>query len=563
MTLLAGGFGMAAAPGTTVPVIILKEGTQRTRGREAQAANITVAKAIAEAMRTSLGPRGMDKMLVDSFGDIVITNDGATILKEMDVEHPVAKMLVEVAKAQDEEVGDGTTTAVVVAGELLAKAEELIDKEIHPSLIIEGYKKAAAEALRILDEIGVPVNPQDKEYLVRIAKTSLASKLVGEYAEHLARIAVDAVLKVARLENGRWKVDLDDIKIEKKEGMSVVDTMLIEGIVLDKEVVHPDMPKLVRNARIALLDAPLEIEKTEFDAKLHIETPEQMRAFMEQEERMLKEMVDKIAATGANVVFCQKGIDDLAQHFLARKGILAVRRIKKSDMEKLAKATGGRVISRIDDLTPEDLGKAQLVEERRVGEDKMVFVEGCENPRSVTILVRGGTQRIVDEAERSIKDAINVVKDILIEPKIVAGGGAIETELALRLRDYARTLPGKEQLAVEKFAEALEIVPVQLAENAGLDPVESIVTLRSKHKEGEVWYGVDVLNNRLHDMMSLNVIDPVAVKKQVIKSAVEAASLVLKIDDIIAASKLSEKESKKEKKKEEEEEKGGTGSEFD
>jgi thermosome len=555
---------MAAAPGTTVPVIILKEGTQRTRGREAQAANIMVAKAIAEAMRTSLGPRGMDKMLVDSFGDIVITNDGATILKEMDVEHPVAKMLVEVAKAQDEEVGDGTTTAVVVAGELLAKAEELIDKEIHPSLIIEGYKKAAAEALRILDEIGVPVNPQDKEYLVRIAKTSLASKLVGEYAEHLARIAVEAVLKVARLENGKWKVDLDDVKIEKKEGMSVMDTMLIEGIVLDKEVVHPDMPKLVRNAKIALLDAPLEIEKTEFDAKLHIETPEQMRAFMEQEERMLKEMVDKIAATGANVVFCQKGIDDLAQHFLARKGILAVRRIKKSDMEKLAKATGGRVISRIDDLTPEDLGRAQLVEERRVGEDKMVFVEGCENPRAVTILVRGGTQRIVDEAERSLKDAINVVKDILMEPKIVAGGGAIETELALRLRDYARTLPGKEQLAVEKFAEALEIVPIQLAENAGLDPVESIVTLRSKHKEGERWYGVDVLNNRLHDMMSLNVIDPVAVKKQVIKSAVEAASLVLKIDDIIAASKLSEKESKKEgkKKEEEEEEKGGT-SKFD
>jgi len=555
---------MAAAPGSTVPVIILKEGTQRTRGREAQAANIMVAKAIAEAMRTSLGPRGMDKMLVDSFGDIVITNDGATILKEMDVEHPVAKMLVEVAKAQDEEVGDGTTTAVVVAGELLSKAEELIDKEIHPSLIIEGYKKAAAEALRILDEIGVPVSPQDKEYLVRIAKTSLSSKLVGEYAEHLARIAVEAVLKVARLENGKWKVDLDDVKIEKKEGMSVVDTMLIEGIVLDKEVVHPDMPKLVRGAKIALLDAPLEIEKTEFDAKLHIETPEQMRAFMEQEERMLKEMVDKIAATGANVVFCQKGIDDLAQHFLARKGILAVRRIKKSDMEKLAKATGGRVISRIDDLTPEDLGKAQLVEERRVGEDKMVFVEGCENPRAVTILVRGGTQRIVDEAERSIKDAINVVKDILMEPKIVAGGGAIETELALRLRDYARTLPGKEQLAVEKFAEALEIVPIQLAENAGLDPVESIVTLRSKHKEGERWYGVDVLNNRLHDMMSLNVIDPVAVKKQVIKSAVEAASLVLKIDDIIAASKLSEKESKKEgkKKEEEEEEKGGT-SKFD
>ncbi|MDW8044061.1 MAG: thermosome subunit beta [Nitrososphaerota archaeon] len=553
---------MAAAPGGTVPVIILKEGTQRTRGREAQAANIMVAKAIAEAMRTALGPRGMDKMLVDSFGDVVITNDGATILKEMDVEHPVAKMLVEVAKAQDEEVGDGTTTAVVIAGELLSRAEELIEKEIHPSLIIEGYKKAATEALRILDEIGKPVDVEDREYLVKTAKTSLASKLVSEYADHLARIAVDAVLRVAQWENGRWRVDLDDVKIEKKEGMSIGDTMLVQGIVLDKEVVHPDMPRLVRNAKIALLDAPLEIEKTEFDAKLHIETPEQMRAFMEQEERMLKEMVDKIAATGANVVLCQKGIDDLAQHFLARKGILAVRRIKKSDMEKLAKATGGRVISRVDDLTPDDLGKAALVEERRVGEDKMVFVEGCENPRALTILVRGGTQRIVDEAERSLKDALNVVKDILVEPKIVPGGGAIETELALRLRDFAKTLPGKEQLAVEKFAEALEVVPMQLAENAGLDPVESVVTLRSKHKEGELDYGVDVMNTRLYNMLAVNVIDPVAVKKQVVKSAVEAASLVLKIDDIIAASKLSEKETKKGKKEEEEEEKS-SGADFD
>ncbi|MCS7118407.1 MAG: TCP-1/cpn60 chaperonin family protein [Thaumarchaeota archaeon] len=552
---------MAAAPGGTVPVIILKEGTQRTRGREAQSANIMVAKAIAEAMRTALGPRGMDKMLVDSFGDVVITNDGATILKEMDVEHPVAKMLVEVAKAQDEEVGDGTTTAVVIAGELLSRAEELIEKEIHPSLIIEGYKKAATEALRILDELGKPVDSQDRDYLMKIAKTSLASKLVSEYADHLARVAVDAVLRVAQKENGKWRVDLDDVKVEKKEGMSIGDTLLVQGIVLDKEVVHPDMPRLVRNAKIALLDAPLEIEKTEFDAKLHIETPEQMRAFMEQEERMLKEMVDKIAATGANVVLCQKGIDDLAQHFLARKGILAVRRIKKSDMEKLAKATGGRVISRIDDLTADDLGKAALVEERKVGEDKMVFVEGCENPRALTILVRGGTQRIVDEAERSLKDALNVVKDILVEPKIVPGGGAIETELALRLRDFAKTLPGKEQLAVEKFAEALEVVPMQLAENAGLDPVESIVTLRSRHKENNLNFGVDVMNSRLHDMMSVNVIDPVAVKKQVVKSAVEAASLVLKIDDVIAASKLSEKESKKGKKEEEEEEKSGT--EFD
>jgi thermosome len=543
---------MAAAPGSQgTPVIILKEGTQRTRGREAQSANIMVAKVIAETMKSSLGPRGMDKMLVDSFGDIVITNDGATILKEMDVEHPVAKMLVEVAKAQDEEVGDGTTTSVVVAGELLAKAEELIEKEVHPSLIIEGYKKAAAEAIAYLDKLGEEVKVNDKASLVRIAKTALISKLVSEYADFLAELAVNAVLKVAEKADGKLKVDLDDIKLEKKEGGSIMDTKLIDGIVLDKEVVHPDMPKLVRNAKIALLDASLEIEKTEFDAKLNIESPEQMRAFMQQEEEMLKQMVEKIASVGANVVLCQKGIDDLAQHFLARKGIMAVRRIKKSDMDKLAKATGGRVVSRIDDITSEDLGKAALVEERRVGEDKMVFVEGCDNPRSVTILIRGGTQRIVDEAERSIKDAINVVKDVLQEPKIVAGGGAPEVEVALHLRDYAKSLPGKEQLAVEKFAEAIEVVPIQLAENAGLDPIESIVSLRSKHKEGHKWYGVDVLNNRLYDMMQVNVIDPVLVKKQVIKSAIEAASMILKIDDIIAASKLSEKEGKKKEKEEE------------
>ncbi|MEM0445642.1 MAG: thermosome subunit beta [Nitrososphaerota archaeon] len=551
---------MATAPSSvgTVPVIILKEGTQRTRGREAQSAAIMVAKVIAETMRTSLGPRGMDKMLVDSFGDIVITNDGATILKEMDVEHPVAKMLVEVAKAQDEEVGDGTTTAVVLSGELLAKAEELIEKEVHPSIIIEGFRNAAKEAINVLDKIAVSVNPSNKEELVKIAKSALISKLVSEYADFVAELAVNAVLKVAEKVNGQWKVDLDDVKLEKKEYGSISDTKLIEGVVLDKEIVHPDMPKLVRNPRIALLDASLEIEKTEFDAKLNIETPEQMRAFMEEEEKMLREMVDKIAATGANVVLCQKGIDDLAQHFLARKGIVAVRRIKKSDMDKLAKATGGRIVTRIDDLTEADLGTAELLEERRVGEDKMVFIEGCKNPKSVTVLIHGGTQRIVDETERSFKDAINVVKDILLEPKIIAGGGAPEIEVASRLRDYAKTLPGKEQLAVEKFADALERVPMQLAENAGLDPIESIVSLRSSHKEGKKWEGVNVLENRLGDMWAANVLEPVVVKKQVIKSAVEAACMILKIDDIIAASKLSEKESKKEKKEEEEE--SGAGS---
>jgi len=548
---------MAATVGTaTQPVIILKEGAKRMRGREVQGANIMVAKIIAETMKSSLGPRGMDKMLVDSFGDIVITNDGATILKEMDVEHPVAKMLVEVSKAQDEEVGDGTTSTVVLAGELLAKAEELIEKEVHPTIIIDGYRKAAVKALEILDQIGLKVDPTDKELLKKVAKTSMISKLVAEEADYLAQLAVEAVTKVAEKVGDRWVVDLDDIKLEKKEGQSLRDTQLVQGIVLDKEVVHPDMPKLVRNAKIALLDAALEIEKTEFDAKLNIETPEQMRAFMKQEEDMLRSMVEKIASTGANVVLCQKGIDDLAQYFLAKKGIMAVRRIKKSDMDKLAKATNGRVISRVDDLTPADLGKAALVEERRVGEDKMVFVEGCDNPKSLTILIRGGTQRIVDEAERSLKDALNVIKDVIVEGKVIPGGGAGELETALRLRDYAKTLPGKEQLAVNKFAEALEVIPSQLAESCGMDPIEAIVNLTSKHKEGGLNYGINVFKSEIADMQKLEVLDPLLVKKQTIKSAVEAAAMILKIDDIIAASRL---ETPSPGKKEEGKEEGGAG----
>jgi thermosome len=537
-----------------IPVIILREGTQRTRGRDAQLNNIMVAKVIAEAMRSSLGPRGMDKMLVDSFGDVTITSDGATILKEMEVEHPVAKMLVEVAKAQDAEVGDGTTTVVVLAGELLARAEELIEKEVHPSIIIDGYKKAAVKALEVYDQIAIPVSIEDKETLRKIAKTSMSAKVVSEDADYLAGIVVDAVLRVAEQVNGKWTIDLDNIKLEKKEGQSIRDTSIIDGIVLDKEVVHPGMPRLIHNARIAVLDCPLEIEKTEFDAKLHIETPEQMKAFMEQEEQMLKEMVDKIAAAGANVVVCQKGIDDVAQHFLARRGILAVRRVKRSDIEKVAKATGARIITRIEEISEKDLGRAKLVEERRVGEDRMVFIEGCENPKAITILIRGGTKRLVDEAERSIKDALNVVKDVLVEPKIVAGGGAPEIEVSLALRDYAKTLPGKEQLAVEKFAEAVEIVPAQLAENAGLDPIEAIVNLRAKHKEGQRWAGINVFEGKIDDMYKLNVLEPVLVKKQAIKSAVEAAAMILRIDDIIAASRLEEKGGKgKEEKKEEEE----------
>ena len=537
---------MATPSAGGTPVIILKEGTQRTRGREAQLNNIMVAKIVAETMKSSLGPRGMDKMLVDSFGDVVITNDGATILKEMDVEHPVAKMLVEVAKAQDAEVGDGTTTAVVLAGELLAKAEELIDREVHPSVIIEGYKKAATKALEIYDKIGVPVSPTDKEVLKKIAKTSMASKLVAEEADYLAELVVNAILKVAEKTDGKWRVSLDDVKVEKKEGQSLRDTQLVEGVVLDKEVVHSGMPKVVHDAKIALVNASLEIEKTEFEAKLNIETPEQMRAFMKQEEEMLKEMVEKIASTGANVVLCQKGIDDMAQHFLARKGIMAVRRVRISDMEKLAKATGGRVVTRIEELTEKDLGRAGLVEERKVGEDKMVFVEQCHNPKSITILIRGGTKRIVDEAERSIKDALNVVKDVVVEGKIVAGGGAPEVEIALGLRDYAKSLAGKEQLAVEKFAEAIEVIPSQLAENAGLDPIEILVSLRAKHKEGDKWAGIDVFSGKIVDMYEREVLEPVLVKKQVIKSAVEAASMILRIDDIIAGTKSESGSKKKE-----------------
>ncbi|MEM2083516.1 MAG: thermosome subunit beta [Nitrososphaerota archaeon] len=527
--------------GATQPIIILREGTRRTRGREAQSANIMVAKIISETLKSSLGPKGMDKMLVDSFGDVVITNDGATILSEMDVEHPTAKMLVETAKAQDEEVGDGTTSVVVVAGELLAKAEELIDKEVHPSLIIEGYRKAATKALEILDEISIPVKPTDRKILEKIAKTSLASKMVSEESEYLSKLAVDAVLRVAEKRDDKYYVDLDDIKIEKKEGESLHDTKIIDGIVLDKEVVHPDMPKRIENAKIALLDASLEIEKTEFDAKLNIESPEQMRAFMKQEEDMLRDMVNKIIESGANVVLCQKGIDDMAQYFLAKKGIMAVRRIKKSDIDKIAKATGARIISRIEDLNPSDLGKAKLIEERRVGEDKMVFIEGCENPKSITILIRGGTKRIVDEAERSLKDAINVAKDVIIEGKIVAGGGAPEAEVALKLRDFAKSLSGKEQLAIEKFAEALEVIPAQLSENAGMDPIEALLTLNAKHKDGQKWAGIDVLNGKISDMYKLEILEPTLVKKQIIKSAVEAASMILKIDDVIAASKLETK----------------------
>jgi thermosome len=520
------------------PVLILKEGSSRERGKGAQHANIMAARIVAEAVKSALGPKGMDKMLVDSFGDVTITSDGRTVLDEMDIQHPAAKMMVEVAKTQDAEVGDGTTSAVIIAGELLGKAEDLVEKNVHPTVIIDGYRKAADKALETLEKIAIPMKPTDKAFLEKIAMTSMASKLVAENKEYLAEIASSGILQVAEKVEDRFKVDIDDVKVEKKAGEALTDTKLINGVVLDKDVVHPGMPKRVEKAQIALLDIALEIEKTEFDAKINIESPEQMDAFLKQEENMIKEMVEKLAAKGANVVICQKGIDDLAQHFFARKNILAVRRVKKSDTEKLAKATGGKIITNLDDMTKKDLGYAQLVEERKIGNDKMTFVEGCKDPRAVTILIRGGTERIVDEAERSIHDALCVARDVVEEPKIVAGGGAPEMEVAKALKEYAQKLPGREQLAVMCFAEAFEAVPTTLAENAGLDPIDIISELRARHEKGEVWAGVEVNEGKVKNMREMGVFEPLAVKKQIIKSASEAASMILKIDDIIAAGKM-------------------------
>ncbi|MEM2964587.1 MAG: thermosome subunit beta [Candidatus Bathyarchaeia archaeon] len=522
------------------PILILKEGTSRATGREAQHANIMAAKIIAEAVKSSLGPKGMDKMLVDSFGDVTITNDGATILDEIEVQHPAAKMMVEVAKTQDDEVGDGTTTAVVLTGELLSKAEDLIGKDIHPTIVVDGYRNAADKALKVLEEIAIKVNPTDRESLKKIAQIAVASKLLSEYKDYVSNLAVDAVLQVAEKTEEGYKIDIDDVKVEKKAGGAITDTKLVRGVVLDKEVVHPGMPKRVDKAKIALLNCPLEVEKTEMDAKINIESPDQMNAFLQEEENMLRNMVEKIAGSGANVVLCQKGIDDVAQHFLAKKGILAVRRVKESDMDKLAKATGGKIVTNIDDLTSKDLGEAELVEERKVADDKMTFVEGCKNPRAVTILVRGGTERIVDEAERAIHDALCVVRDVVRDPRIVAGGGAPEAETARRIREHAETLAGKEQLAVQAFADALEAIPLTLAENSGLDPIDTITELRARHDKGEVWAGIDPFGGKVEDMAKKDVYEPLAVKVQVVKSASEAATMILKIDDVIAASKMKE-----------------------
>jgi thermosome len=527
-----------------VPVLILKEGTSRTTGREAQKNNIMAAKVIAETIKTTLGPRGMDKMLVSSIGDVTITNDGATILKELDVQHPAAKMLVEVAKTQDNEVGDGTTTVSILAGELLDKAEELIDQNIHPTLIVDGYRKAADKAIEILNKIAIDVKENDYDTLRKIAMTAMVSKGVSAAKEHFAKIAVEAVTQVMEKYDGKVKADIDLIKILKKHGKSLYESELVKGIVVDKEVAHPQMPKRVENAKIALINAKLEIEKTEFDAKININSPEQMRLFLDEEEKMLKDMVDKIAETGANVVLCEKGIDDIALHYLAKKGIMAVKNISSGDMEKLAKATGGRVVASIKDLTPEALGEAKLVEEVKIGEDKMVYVKECKNPRAVTIVIRGGAEHVVNEAERSLHDALCVVRNAIEDGKIVAGGGAPEAEVAQRLKEYASKVGGREQLAIEAFAQALEAIPITLAENAGLDPIDIIVNLRAEHEKGNVWAGVDVFSGKVDDMLKLNVLEPLRVKQQVIKSATEAASMILRIDDVIAAKGLKEEKEK-------------------
>jgi thermosome len=520
------------------PVLILKEGTTRSRGREAQRNNIMAARIIGEVLKTTLGPRGMDKMLIDSLGDITITNDGAAILNEMEVDHPAAKMMVEIAKTQDDMVGDGTTTAVVLAGELLKRAEELLDQNIHPTIMVSGYRKAAQNAMETINKISIPVDIEDRETMRKVAVTSMASKAVGPAKEHLAEIAIDAVKQITEKRGDRRLADIDNIQIIKKTGKSLLESQLIQGLIIDKEAVHPGMPKKLENAKIVLLDCPLEIEKTEISAEIRIRDPNQMKAFLDQETKMLKEMVDKIKAAEANVVFCQKGIDDMAQHFLAKEGILAARRVKQSDMEKLARATGGRMITNLDDLRPQDLGEAGIVEERKIGEDKMIFVEKCKDPRSVAVLIRAGLERMVDEAERAMNDALSVVSDVIENNKIVAGGGAVEVEVAKELRGYATKVGGREQLAIEAFADAIEVIPRTLAENAGLEPIDILVELRAAHekKDGE-YMGVNVFTGKIENMQENGVVEPLVVKEQAVKSAAESASMILRIDDVIASTK--------------------------
>ncbi len=523
------------------PVLILKEGTTRSRGREAQRNNIMAARVIGEVLKTTLGPRGMDKMLVDSLGDITITNDGAAILDEIEVEHPAGKMMVEIAKTQDDMVGDGTTTAVVLAGELLKKAEELLDQNIHPTVVVSGYRKAVQKTVETINSIAIPVNIEDRETLRKVALTSMGSKAVGPAKEHLAEIAIDAVKQIVERRGERRVADIDNIQIIKKEGKSLLESQLIQGLIIDKEAVHSGMPKKIENAKIVLLDCALEIEKTEISAEIRIRDPTQIKAFLDQENRMLKEMVEKIKTAGASVLFCQKGIDDMVQHFLAKQGILAARRVKQSDMEKLARATGGRLVTDLHDLKTEDLGMAGIVEERKLGEDKMIFVEKCKDPRSVAVLIRAGLERMVDEAERAMHDALSVVSDVIETNKVVPGGGAVEVEIAKEVRRYATKVGGREQLAIEAFANAVEIVPKTLAENAGLESIDIIVELRAAHEKTDGQsMGINVFNGKVENMLENGVIEPLVVKEQAVKSAAESASMILRIDDVIASTRPKE-----------------------
>lgn len=520
-----------------MPVLILKEGASQTKGRDAQKNNIAAAKLISEVVRSSLGPRGMDKMLVDGLGDVTITNDGATILKEIDVQHPAAKMMVEISKATDNEVGDGTSSVVVLAGALIEKAEELINKDVHPTIIVDGYRKSALKSIEIFNQIAQKIDGSNKAELIRIARTSMQTKLVSKESDELSQVVVNAALQVSEPRESGFSVDIDDVKVEKKAGGSLRDTKLIKGIVLDKEVVHGGMPKRVEKAKIALVNSALEIEKTEFDAKINISSPDQMKMFLEEENRMLKSMVDKIISSGANVAICQKGIDDVAQHYLAKSNVLSVRRVKESDMTKLARATGARIVNNLEDLGTKDLGSADLVEERKVETDKWVFIEGCKHPKAVTILIRGGSQRVVDEADRSLHDALMVTKDVIERPFIVAGGGSPESYVAGKLREWSSTLSGREQLAADKFAESLEVIPLALAENAGMDPIDTLTELRSKQAKGSKWSGIDARSAKIVDMSKLDIVEPLSVKEQIIKSATEVASMILRIDDVIASSK--------------------------
>jgi len=517
-------------------VIVLREDTQRSKGRDARKSNMMAAQIIAEVLKTTLGPRGMDKMLIDSLGDITITSDGATILDEIDVQHPAAKMMIEVAKTQDKEVGDGTTTAVLLAGELLKKAGELLEDKIHPSIIISGYRKAAEKALETLEGVSKDVDLDDRDTLMKLSNTSIRSKAVSSVRDHLSGIVIDAIKQVVEERDGTVIADVDNVQIVKKVGEGLRDTQLVKGIIVDKEVVHAGMPKKIKKAKIMLLDTPLEVKKTEFDAEIKITSPDSIKAFLDQESDMLKRKVDQVMETGANVLFCQKGIDDVAQHYLAKAGVLSARRVKKSDMEKLAKATGGKVVNNLADMKKSDLGVCGVVEEKKVGNDKMIFVEECKDPKAVAIFIRAGLERMIDEAERSLNDALYVISDVAKTPKMVAGGGSFEMEMSKAVRGYAAQVGGREQLAIEAFADALEIIPRTLAENAGLDILDTMVAMKTAHAKKEGAYmGVNVYDEGVIDMMGEGVVEPTVVKEQAIKSGIEVASMILRIDDVVAA----------------------------